>query len=232
MVLAVIRTAEVTNAETSAFGTGTVAEGARRGAAGRREVRLKAVGVFGGDGCGFLGGSFFLGSLFCGGAFRYSEARQMGFHLRQAGPADEVELDHLQRSFGRFAAGIQSDQQAGDQGDVQLDGDAVFTVADEMAAAEDAFEPSEKKLDRPAKTVGQRDEIGVEVEAVGDQPKIFDRAVGLGASDDHQPHGTFQDVFVAIGSEPGKDERRGPHQRLARLGRGVVGDRCGRQYCL
>lgn len=164
------------------------------------------MGVLDRVGCDLLGSSFFLGGLLRGGALGRGEARQMGFHLRQAGPTDEVELNRLQRSFAGFAAGVQSDQQAGDQSDVQLDGDAVLTVGDQMAAAENAFEPAEEQFHRPAKTIGQRHEVGVEVEAIGEQPKLFKRTIGLGPSDDDQTHGAFEDVFVVIGAESGEDD--------------------------
>jgi hypothetical protein len=193
----VMRTIELSYVEPNLLGTNT-----RRLAVPQsgRVMRLKEVGVLDRVGCGFLGRSFFLGGFLGCGAFGRSQTRQMGLHLRQAGPTDEVELNHLQRSFGGFAASVQCDQQTGDQSDVQLDGDAVFTVGDEMAAAEDAFEPTKEKFYRPAIAVGERNEVGVEVEAIGDEPKFFERTVGLAAADNDQTHEVFEDVFVVFGS--------------------------------
>ena len=60
------------------------------------------------------------------------------------GPAHEVELDHLQRANRGFPAHPQADEQAGDDGQVDLDRDALMAVGQQVRAAEDAFEPAEK----------------------------------------------------------------------------------------
>src|SRR5471030_3158225 len=85
------------------------------------------------------------------------------------GPAHEVVLKHVKRASGGLAAGPESDQQARDDGQIDLDGDAVAVVGQQMAATENALEPPEKEFNRPAKTVGQGNQLGVEVEATGRQ---------------------------------------------------------------
>ena len=63
-----------------------------------------------------------------------------------AGPADEVETDHLVGAERRLAAGPQADQQAGDDGTIGLNLNAVLLAAQQTPAAEDVFEESEKYL--------------------------------------------------------------------------------------
>src|SRR5690606_26983839 len=70
-------------------------------------------------------------------------------------PACEVELDHLHRTQRRLAPGPQRDQHARDHGHVDLYLDAVATVAQQMAAAENVLEKPEEQLDRPTLAVHQ-----------------------------------------------------------------------------
>ena len=60
----------------------------------------------------------------------------MGFQFVGRGPALDVEAEHLVRALGRFAAGPEGDQQAGDGRAVGLDFDAVLIVAEQMTVAE------------------------------------------------------------------------------------------------
>ena len=70
------------------------------------------------------------------------------------GPADEVELDHLQRAAGWLPPRPETDKQAGDDGQVDLNGDAVAAVGEQVPATEDAFEPTEKEFHAPAEAIG------------------------------------------------------------------------------
>ena len=78
------------------------------------------------------GRSDFFRGLFVG-AFEF---RQVGVEFLDRGPVHQVEAEHLVRAFGRFAAGPEGDQQAGDDRTVGLDFDAVLAVTEQVAAAE------------------------------------------------------------------------------------------------
>ena len=54
----------------------------------------------------------------------------MSHQLFVRGPADEVELKHLQSANGWFPPGPETDQEAGDDGQVDLDGDAGTAVSE------------------------------------------------------------------------------------------------------
>src|ERR1022692_280876 len=95
------------------------------------------------------------------------------------GPAHEVELDHLQGANGRLAANPETDQQAGNDGQVDLDRDTVAAVGQQMTTAEDAFEPAEKQLHGPAITVAQSDQLGREIEATRRQEQDVRPALGV-----------------------------------------------------
>ena len=60
----------------------------------------------------------------------------MGDQLRLTGPPTEVETQHLIGAFGRRAPNPQTDQEAGDQGHIDLDPDAVGRLAEQVAAAQ------------------------------------------------------------------------------------------------
>ena len=65
-------------------------------------------------------------------------------------PPLEVQAQHLESPLGRLVAGPLHDQQAGDQGQVDLDPHAVLAGGQEMLAAEDTFEPAKKEFLLPA----------------------------------------------------------------------------------
>ena len=58
--------------------------------------------------------------------------------------AREVVADHLERPLGRFASGPKIDQEASDDRAVALNFNAVLVVADQMGAAQELFEETEK----------------------------------------------------------------------------------------
>src|SRR5438445_10578112 len=64
-------------------------------------------------------------------------------------PAAEVEAQHLVGASGRLAACPQADQQAGDDAQVQLDGDPVDAGREQMATTQNTFEPAEEQFHRP-----------------------------------------------------------------------------------
>src|SRR5712692_7909600 len=84
-------------------------------------------------------------------------------------PAAEVEAQHLVGASGRLAACPQADQQAGDDAQVQLDGDPVGAGREQMATTQNAFEPAEEQFRLPAIAVSQGDPFGVQVEATAGQ---------------------------------------------------------------
>src|SRR4051812_22717292 len=104
---------------------------------------------------------------------------QVGDQFRFAGPALEVQAQHLKSSLVRLLASPLYDQQTGDQCQVDLDGHAILTGGQEMLAAQDALEPAKKQLHRPAKLVSQSDPGGVEVQAVARQQEDFRLATAV-----------------------------------------------------
>src|SRR5271156_5496260 len=97
-----------------------------------------------------------------------------------SGPATEVELQHFPGALGRLLSGPQADEQAGDEAQIDLDGDAILAGGQQMLAAEDAFEPAEEQLDGPAVTVAEGDKFGVQIEAIGRQQQDDGVAVLVG----------------------------------------------------
>ena len=71
-------------------------------------------------------------------------ALQMGQQFCFARPALEVQAQHLEGALGRFVAGPLDDQQASDQSQVDLNGDAILAGGQQMLAAENALEPAKK----------------------------------------------------------------------------------------
>lgn len=72
-------------------------------------------------------------------------------------PAAEVEAHHLVGASGRLAACPQADQQAGDDAQVQLDGDPVGAGREQMATTQNAFEPAEEQFRLPTIMPPKRD---------------------------------------------------------------------------
>lgn len=117
----------------------------------------------------------------------------MGLQFRFAGPALEVELNHLQGAHRWLAANPQTDQQAGDDRHIDLDSDARVTVRQQVPATQDAFEPAEEEFHAPAITVGQSHQLGSEVEAAGRQQQDLRTALGVGRAGSN-----FQDAQVLL----------------------------------
>ena len=81
-----------------------------------------------------------------------------------AGESHEVIADHLERSFGRLTTCPKVDQQACDDGTIALNLDSVLAIADQMRAAQELFEESEKYFNDPALGVNQCDDLCGNVE--------------------------------------------------------------------
>ena len=77
----------------------------------------------------------------------------MSLQFLETGPTAQIETDHFERPFAGRSAGMDPNQQAGDDATVHLDFDTVLFGAAQMAAAEELFEDSEKQLDQPPQAV-------------------------------------------------------------------------------
>jgi hypothetical protein len=71
------------------------------------------------------------------------EVRQVGQPFVFSRSADQVIAQHLERAFGRLAAGPEVDQQAGDDRAVRLNLDPVGMMAPQMPAAQQVLERAE-----------------------------------------------------------------------------------------
>lgn len=132
----------------------------------------------------------------------FLQGGEVGVEFRIADPAGEVELDRFEGPLGRFATSVKDDQEAHDQRGVHLQFDAVFAMRDQMSRPQHALEPAEEELDAPATAIGQRHQVGRQVESIGRQPEFARTAAGLGLNDD-QPQGLLrQMVFVMSRSQP------------------------------
>jgi len=74
---------------------------------------------------------------------------EMGDQLRLTGPPAEVETEHLIGAFGRRAPDPQADQQAGDQGHIDLHPHTIGRLTQQVSAAQYTFDPPEKQLSVP-----------------------------------------------------------------------------------
>src|SRR5579863_1159553 len=108
------------------------------------------------------------------------ELFEMSYQFVFRGPTGEVELNHLQSANGWFAPYPKTDEETGNDSQVDLDGDAVAAIGQQMTATQDAFEPAEKELHSPAKTVAERDQLGSEIEAAGRQQEDLRMALRIG----------------------------------------------------
>src|SRR5258708_870741 len=126
----------------------------------------------------------------------------MGLEFLKRAPADQVELDHFPCAFGRLAARPQRHQETGDQGHIALDRYSIGIQGQQMPAAQDALEPAEKQLHRPAIAVGQSDQFRIQVEAVGKQPQFLDATVGTGSTHDYQTQLVEKRSRAVQGAQP------------------------------
>src|SRR5262245_44217438 len=95
------------------------------------------------------------GSIF---AWRWSfqmQAVNMLDQLRFRGRSAELGTQHLIRLLGGCLSDPQADQQAGNAGGIHLDAHPVEPLAQQMAAAQHTFDPTEKQLRRPPIAIRQ-----------------------------------------------------------------------------
>src|SRR5271165_346223 len=109
--------------------------------------------------------------------FGSSQSLQVSLHLLLGGPTKQVILQHLVRPLGWLPTGPQGNQEAGNQRHVGLDRHAIGAGRQQVAAAQDAFEPAEEKFHRPAVLVRQGHQVRIQVQLVGNQPKLLDTSV-------------------------------------------------------
>ena len=64
---------------------------------------------------------------------------EMGDQLRLTGPTAQVETEHLIGAFGRRASDPQADQQAGDQGHIDLHPHTIGRLTQQVSAAQHTF---------------------------------------------------------------------------------------------
>jgi hypothetical protein len=57
--------------------------------------------------------------------------------------------------------------------------DPILTVTEQVAAAQNTFEPAEEEFHGPAVAIGQRYQVGVQLQMIGDQHHLDWGAVGV-----------------------------------------------------
>ena len=72
---------------------------------------------------------------------------EMGDQLRLTGPTAQGETEHFLGAFGWRAPAPQADQQAGDQGHIDLHPHTMGRLTQQVSAAQHTFDPPEKQLD-------------------------------------------------------------------------------------
>jgi len=119
------------------------------------------------------------------------------------GPATKVELNHLQRPNRWLPPCPEADQQACDHAQVDLNLDPALVVGEQMAAAQNAFEPAEKKLNRPSMLVAYGHQLRRQVQPIGNQNQDVRFAVGieLVRLDRDDPHLLLDDILVVISTQ-------------------------------
>ena len=101
----------------------------------------------------------------------FLQTGDMGQQFLLTGHAAKVPADHLIGSQGGFLPRPQADQHTGDDGGIDLQFDAVLTIAEQMTAAQHMLEEPEKYLNRPAAFIDRRNRFGVQVKPVGGNPQ-------------------------------------------------------------
>src|SRR4029077_7740623 len=94
---------------------------------------------------------------------------QVGQQLLLARPTEKVPTQHLVGSQCWLASRPQTDQHAGDNRTVGLDGNTVRTGTQQMLAAEHVLEESKEYLNRPSIPVEQCDDLRRHVEQIGQE---------------------------------------------------------------
>jgi hypothetical protein len=76
-------------------------------------------------------------------------------------PTTEIKAQHLVRAFGRGVAHPEADEQASNQCHVDLQLHPILTVTEEMATAQDTFEPPEEQFYGPPISIREGNKIGL-----------------------------------------------------------------------
>ena len=97
----------------------------------------------------------------------------------QRGPAFKLELQHLPGSLGRLASRPQDDEQAGDQGGVDLQSSAVSDVL-RTAYSQGRIQPAENSSTVHGSRYPEQP-FGGQVQLVGEQPPRLQLALVVGA---------------------------------------------------
>src|SRR5438093_11134628 len=97
-------------------------------------------------------GTVVFGSIFAWWRSFLMQPFEMGDQLRLTGPTAQVETEHLIGAFGRRAPDPQADQQAGDQGHIDLHPHTIGRLTQQVSAAQHTFDPPKKTAPRPTDT--------------------------------------------------------------------------------
>ena len=124
-------------------------------------------------------GSIVFGSIFAWWRSFLMQPFEMGDQLRLTGPTAQVETEHLIGAFGRRAPDPQADQQAGDQGHIDLHPHPIGRLTQQVSAAQHTFDPPKKQLHSPSIPLRQCDEFGVEVQPIRHQHHHLGRPIGV-----------------------------------------------------
>ncbi len=159
---------------------------------------------------------------------RLRECLDMPLQFFWARPSREEEADHLESPLGRLEAGVEHDQQTGDDAAIDLDLDAVRLGGQEMAAAEELLEHPKEVLDQPPQTIQFTDEFGGKIEPIRSDPqKAIAVRPGAAAASlataamRRRLHGYDPDWM--IGNDPGLRPRVERHDFIADHAGGGVG---------
>lgn len=108
----------------------------------------------------------------------------MSFEFLQACPTEQIQANHLVASLVRLPAGVNQNQQAGDDRQVHLNLHARGLGAQQVAATQKLFNHSEEQFDQPALPAGFRDQLCGNVHRVDEQTQAT-VAVGTFAAGPH-----------------------------------------------
>jgi hypothetical protein len=86
-------------------------------------------------------------------------------------PAGQVKAEHLESPLCGLSTGPQAYQQTGDEGDIGLNLNALLALTEEVPAAEDALEPTEKEFHGPTVTVSECYQISRQIQPVRGEEK-------------------------------------------------------------
>jgi hypothetical protein len=83
---------------------------------------------------------------FCAWGRLEMQTLNMRNHFGSTGPATEIEAEQLVGAFGGGPPYPQTNEQAGDEGHIDLQMDAVRALTEQMAATQDTLGSTDKKM--------------------------------------------------------------------------------------